>query len=213
MSCHVSLVKKAVFELDEGDGEHPGIVALQDIAFACISRETLLPFYGKCHVAYKIADNKILGLSKVARFVDAASRRIQTQEEFTESIAGVMKKVTKSPSVAVFTTAVHIYYDRPLRAIHSSFLSGTFETASTDAQVRVIYYRSLLRDQMKELMFVLPVEVNKTPEASAEEKVFRIVPDTAISDEIHRHVQSLFRGLSITPDPVRHFILICGGGG
>ena len=206
MSCHLSLVKKAVFELEEGNGEHPGIVALQDIAFACISSETLLPFYGKCHVAYKIEDNKILGLSKVARFVDAVSRRMQTQEEFTESIAGVMQKVTKSPSVAVFATAVHIYYDRPLRAVHSSFLSGTFENASVDAQVRVSDQSFLLRDRMQELSFVLPVEANTTSEASAEKVVSRILPNAAIADEIHDHVQSLFRGLSITPDPVRPFI-------
>ncbi|MBV1951939.1 MAG: GTP cyclohydrolase I, partial [Cycloclasticus sp.] len=67
----------------------------------------LLPFIGKCHVAY-LPSGKVLGLSKVARIVDMFARRLQIQEQLTTQIADSILKVTGAKGVAVVVEAKHL---------------------------------------------------------------------------------------------------------
>lgn len=124
-----------MFELEEMDMDHPGLVALRDISFSSVSSDTLLPFYGTCHVVYRIASHKIVGLSKVARIVRSASKRIQSQQQFTDCVAEAIVKATGSREVAVFAGAVHVFYDRPL-ASHSTS-SMTYDFSRNSRQVRI----------------------------------------------------------------------------
>jgi GTP cyclohydrolase I len=67
----------------------------------------LVPFFGKCHIAY-LPDGKVIGLSKVARFVDVFARRLQIQENLTKQIGDTVMKYTKAKGVAVVIEAQHL---------------------------------------------------------------------------------------------------------
>ena len=67
----------------------------------------MLPFVGKCHVAY-MPGRKIVGLSKIPRLVEMFSRRLQVQERLTTQIAGTINEVLQPRGVAVVMEAVHL---------------------------------------------------------------------------------------------------------
>ena len=65
-----------------------------------------MPFYGKAHIAYTPVD-RVVGLSKIARLVDAFAHRLQTQEHLTAQIAAALDKVLQPRGVAVLLEAEH----------------------------------------------------------------------------------------------------------
>jgi GTP cyclohydrolase I len=67
----------------------------------------ILPFIGKCHVAY-MPTGKVLGLSKVARIVEMYARRLQIQENLTKQIAEAIQEVTQAAGVSVIIEAKHM---------------------------------------------------------------------------------------------------------
>lgn len=73
------MIGDALFHEDVLISNEPGIVLVQDIQFASISADTLLPFHGKAHAAYLPSSGIVLGLSKVARLVHTFSKRLQLQ--------------------------------------------------------------------------------------------------------------------------------------
>ena len=83
------------------------MVLLQDIELYSLCEHHLLPFVGKCHVAY-LPSGKVLGLSKIARLVDAFARRLQIQENLTQQIAETVRAVTDAKGVAVTIEAHHL---------------------------------------------------------------------------------------------------------
>jgi len=83
------------------------MVIVKDIDFYSLCEHHLLPFYGKCHVAY-IPDGKVVGLSKIPRLVDMYARRLQLQERLTTQIAKTLMKALKPAGVAVVTEARHL---------------------------------------------------------------------------------------------------------
>ncbi len=87
--------------------EHDEIILLKDISFFSICEHHLLPFFGKCHIAY-IPQNKITGLSKIIRVVEILSKRLQVQERLTTQIADVLMKKLKPKGVMVVIEAEHL---------------------------------------------------------------------------------------------------------
>jgi GTP cyclohydrolase IA len=86
--------------------KHDEMVLVKDIAFASCCEHHLMPFTGKAHVAY-LPNGRIVGLSKLARVVDAVARRPQVQERMTEEIADLLMTHLKARGVGVIVEADH----------------------------------------------------------------------------------------------------------
>ena len=92
----------ALFTVDYNE-----MVIVKDIDFYSLCEHHLLPFFGKCHVAY-IPTTKVIGLSKIPRLVDVFSRRLQVQERLTNQIADTIRDAVKPMGVAVVMEATHL---------------------------------------------------------------------------------------------------------
>jgi GTP cyclohydrolase IA len=87
--------------------EYDEMVVVKDIDFFSLCEHHLLPFIGKCHVAY-MPDRKIVGLSKIPRLVEMYSRRLQVQERLTKQIAQTLNEVLQPRGVAVVMEGIHL---------------------------------------------------------------------------------------------------------
>jgi len=96
------VINNALFPSDSSE-----MVIVKDIELYSLCEHHLLPFIGKCHVAY-IPAGKVLGLSKVARIVDMYARRLQIQENLVMQIATTVEQVTGALGVAVIIEARHL---------------------------------------------------------------------------------------------------------
>jgi GTP cyclohydrolase I len=96
------LINEALFAV-----EYNEMVIVRDIDFYSLCEHHLLPFFGKCHLAY-IPDGRVLGLSKIPRIVDAFGRRLQVQERLTSQIANTINSTIRPLGVAVVMEATHL---------------------------------------------------------------------------------------------------------
>ncbi len=97
------ILKSATFDAQDYDE----MVIVKDIDFFSLCEHHLLPFFGKCHVAY-LPQKKIVGLSKIPRVIEAFSRRLQVQERLTTQIARVIEDTIRPKGVGVVTEAFHL---------------------------------------------------------------------------------------------------------
>ncbi len=136
-----TIVNNAIFPSDNDE-----MVIVKDIELYSLCEHHLLPFIGKCHVAY-LPDGKVLGLSKFARIVDMFARRLQIQENLTKQIADAVMQVTGAKGVAVTIEARHMCMmmrgvEKQNSVMKSSVMLGRFrENAQTRNE-----YLSLIRD-------------------------------------------------------------------
>jgi len=96
------VVNNALFPTDNRE-----MIIVQDVELYSLCEHHLLPFIGRCHVAY-IPNGKVLGLSKVARIVDMFARRLQIQEQLTFQIANALQEVTGAKDIGVIIEARHL---------------------------------------------------------------------------------------------------------
>ena len=97
-----TVLNGALFDVDYSE-----MVFVKDIDFYSLCEHHLLPFFGKCHVAY-VPRGKVIGLSKIPRLVEVFSRRLQVQERLTNQIADTIRVTLKPLGVAVVLEATHL---------------------------------------------------------------------------------------------------------
>lgn len=122
------VVNGAVFEADTDE-----MVIIQDIEFYSLCEHHVLPFIGRCHIAY-IPQGKVLGLSKFARIVDMFSRRLQIQEGLTKQIAEAVQQVTGALGVGVVMEGKHMCMmmrgvQKQNASMITSVMLGSFRTS------------------------------------------------------------------------------------
>ncbi len=88
--------------------KHHEIVLLKDISLYSVCEHHLLPFIGRAHIAYIPKNNRVTGLSKIARVVEILSKRLQVQERLTTEIAEILMKKLKPMGVMVIIEAEHL---------------------------------------------------------------------------------------------------------
>src|SRR4029450_7221192 len=97
-----SLLNNALYPV-----EYSEMVIVRDIDFYSLCEHHLLPFFGKCHVAY-LPNTRVIGLSKIPRVADAFPPRLQVQERMTSQIAEIIKEKIDPLGVAVVMNATHL---------------------------------------------------------------------------------------------------------
>ena len=98
-------IKELTVLLEE---DHDEIVLVKDIPLYSICEHHMTPFIGKAHVAYIPANNRITGISKLARVVDTLSKRLQVQERLTTEIANTIVKKLKPQGAMVVIESEHL---------------------------------------------------------------------------------------------------------
>jgi len=139
-----ALINNALFTVDYSE-----MVIVKDIDFYSLCEHHMLPFFGKCHVAY-LPSEKVIGLSKIPRIVDAFSRRLQVQERLTNQIAEIILDTIKPLGVGVVMEGTHLCM--AMRGVEkqnsyavTSAMLGTFRT---DARTRSEFL-TLIRGGLK----------------------------------------------------------------
>jgi GTP cyclohydrolase I len=127
------IVNGAVFASDTDE-----MVLVKDIELYSICEHHLLPFIGKCHIAY-LPRGKVLGLSKFARIVDMYARRMQIQENLTRQIAQAVLQITEARGVGVVVEARHLCMmmrgvEKQNSSMSTSVMLGTFREKMSTRQ-------------------------------------------------------------------------------
>ncbi|KPQ26998.1 MULTISPECIES: GTP cyclohydrolase I FolE [unclassified Halomonas] len=127
------IINGAVFESQTDE-----MVLVKDIELYSMCEHHLLPFIGKCHIAYLPSGN-VLGLSKFARIVDMYARRMQIQENLTREIAEAVQQVTQARGVAVVIEARHLCMmmrgvEKQNSSMTSSVMLGAFRANQATRQ-------------------------------------------------------------------------------
>ena len=119
------VVNNAIFESDNDQ-----MILVKDIELYSLCEHHLLPFIGKCHVAY-IPTGKVIGLSKIARIVDMFAARLQIQENLTKQIADTVMQAIQPAGVGVIIEAQHLCMmmrgvEKQNSKMTTSMMLGTF---------------------------------------------------------------------------------------
>jgi len=118
------IVNGAIYEV-----KYDEMVIVKDIEFFSLCEHHMLPFFGKVHVAY-IARNKVIGLSKLPRIIDAFARRLQIQERLTQEVAQCIQELLDPIGVGVIAEAQH--FCMMMRGVEKQH-SGTVTSAMLGA--------------------------------------------------------------------------------
>ncbi len=126
------IVNNAVFHEDNNQ-----MVILRDIEFYSFCEHHMVPFFGKCHVAY-IPNGKIIGVSKIARIVDMFARRLQVQERLTNQVADALECYLNPAGVGVVAEGIHLcMVMRGVEKQHSKMTTSAMRGVFLDLPTRM----------------------------------------------------------------------------
>ena len=125
--------------------EYNEMVIVKDIEFYSLCEHHMLPFFGKCHIAY-IPNGHIVGLSKFPRMVDAFARRLQVQERLTDQVRDCLEDTLKPLGVAVCIEAQHLCMQmRGVQKQNSYTTTSAFSGAFMDNDITRNEFISLVK--------------------------------------------------------------------
>ena len=134
----------ALFTVDYNE-----MVIVRDIDYYSLCEHHLLPFFGKCHVAY-IPNGRVIGLSKIPRLVNVFARRLQIQERMTSQIAETIRDAVDPTGVAVVCEGTHLCMS--MRGVEkqnstavTSAMLGAFQTS---ARTRLEFLELIRRSEI-----------------------------------------------------------------
>ena len=139
------VLNEALFTVDYSE-----MVIVKDIDFYSLCEHHLLPFFGRCHIAY-IPKGKVIGLSKIPRLVEVFARRLQIQERLTSQIAETIREKIQPLGVAVVIEATHLCMamrgveKQNSSAITSAMLGGF----QNDARTRMEFLELIKRPELQ----------------------------------------------------------------
>ena len=142
-----TVLNNALFTVD-----YTEMVIVRDIDFYSLCEHHLLPFFGRCHVAY-VPNGKVLGLSKIPRLVEIFARRLQIQERLTNQIAETIREKVQPLGVAVVMEAEHLCMSmrgvekQNSVAVTSAMLGGFRQDARTRMEFLELIRRPELHDR------------------------------------------------------------------
>jgi GTP cyclohydrolase I len=142
-----AVLNNALFTVDYNE-----MVIVKDIDFYSLCEHHLLPFFGRCHVAY-IPNGRVLGLSKIPRLVEIFSRRLQIQERLTNQIAETLREKVQPLGVAVVMEAAHLCMSmrgvekQNSVAVTSAMLGGFRDDARTRLEFLELIKRPEIMDR------------------------------------------------------------------
>src|SRR5918996_2426470 len=147
------VLNDALFTVDYSE-----MVIVKDIDFYSLCEHHLLPFFGKCHVAY-IPNGRVVGLSKIPRVIDIFARRLQIQERLTNQIASTLLEKVQPMGVAVVMEASHLCMS--MRGVEkqnsvcvTSAMLGVFRD---DARTRMEFLELIKRPELTERSASVPL--------------------------------------------------------
>jgi GTP cyclohydrolase IA len=146
------VINNALFSVDYSE-----MVIVKDIDFYSLCEHHLLPFFGKCHIAY-IPQKKVIGLSKIPRLVDVFARRLQVQERLTHQVAEVIEQKIAPLGVAVVMEGTHLCMamrgveKQNSLAITSAMLGAFRDNARTRTEFLELIRRPALNTTPLEIM-------------------------------------------------------------
>jgi GTP cyclohydrolase I len=155
-------LNNALFSVDYNE-----MVIVRDIDFYSLCEHHLLPFFGKCHIAY-IPQGRVLGLSKIPRLVEIYARRLQIQERMTNEIAETLREKIDPLGVAVVVEATHLCMSMRGVEKQNSF-------AVTSAMLGV--FREDARTRMEFLELIKRPELTNAHRIAAPMPGYACVPD------------------------------------
>ena len=139
-----TVLNNALFTVDYNE-----MVIVKDIDFYSLCEHHLLPFFGRCHIAY-IPQGKVIGLSKIPRLVEIFARRLQIQERMTSQIADTIREKIEPLGVAVVIEATHLCM--AMRGVEkqnsfaiTSAMLGAFQN---DARTRMEFLELIRRPEL-----------------------------------------------------------------
>ena len=139
-----TVLNNALFTVDYNE-----MVIVKDIDFYSLCEHHLLPFFGRCHIAY-IPQGRVIGLSKIPRIVEIFARRLQIQERMTSEIGETIKRAIDPLGVAVVLEATHLCMSmrgvekQNSFAITSAMLGGF----RSDARTRMEFLQLIRRPEL-----------------------------------------------------------------